>query len=115
MSLPGARRVAQIGRRRGILTAADNTFATPWNQRPLECGFDLVVHSTTKYLNGHSDMVGGTVVVGGNAALREREASTYDRYNTQTQALTQRLNGRGQTSSHQQLCLTNSPLRLIVA
>jgi cystathionine gamma-lyase len=67
-------RIAQTGRARGIWTAADNTFATPWVQRPLECGFDLVVHSTTKYLNGHSDMVGGTVVVGGNAEVRERLA-----------------------------------------
>jgi cystathionine gamma-lyase len=67
-------RVAQIAKRRGIWTAADNTFATPWVQRPLEHGFDLVVHSTTKYLNGHSDMVGGTVVVGENAELRERLA-----------------------------------------
>ena len=58
----------------GILTACDNTFASPWTQRPLEYGFDLVMHSTTKYLNGHSDMVGGIVVVGENAALRERMA-----------------------------------------
>lgn len=64
--------VARLARRRGLLTAADNTFATPYVQRPLEHGFDLVVHSTTKYLNGHSDMVGGTVVVGENAELRER-------------------------------------------
>jgi cystathionine beta-lyase/cystathionine gamma-synthase len=64
--------IAAIGRRRGIWTAADNTFATPWVQRPLESGFDIVVHSTTKYLNGHSDMVGGTVIVGENAELRER-------------------------------------------
>ena len=63
--------VAAIGRRRGIWTAADNTFATPWVQRPLESGFDIVVHSTTKYLNGHSDMVGGTAIVGENAELRE--------------------------------------------
>jgi cystathionine gamma-lyase len=67
-------RVAQVAKRHGIWTAADNTFATPWVQRPLEHGFDLVVHSTTKYLNGHSDMVGGTVVVGQNAELRERLA-----------------------------------------
>lgn len=67
-------RVAQIARRRGIWAAADNTFATPWVQNPLEYGFDIVVHSTTKYLNGHSDMVGGTVVVGGNAELGERMA-----------------------------------------
>ena len=66
--------VAQIGRRRGVWTAADNTFATPWIQRPLEAGFDLVVHSTTKYLNGHSDMVGGTVIAGENTELRERLA-----------------------------------------
>lgn len=67
-------RVAAIGRRHGIWTAADNTFATPWIQRPLEAGFDLVVHSTTKYLNGHSDMVGGVVIVGENTELRDRLA-----------------------------------------
>jgi cystathionine beta-lyase/cystathionine gamma-synthase len=65
-------RVAAIARKRGALAAADNTFASPYVQRPLEHGFDLVVHSTTKYLNGHSDMVGGVAVVGENAALRER-------------------------------------------
>jgi cystathionine beta-lyase/cystathionine gamma-synthase len=65
-------RVAAIARRRGAWAAADNTFASPYVQRPLEHGFDLVVHSTTKYLNGHSDMVGGVAVVGENAALRER-------------------------------------------
>ncbi len=67
-------RVAEIARERNILTACDNTFASPWTQRPLEHGFDLVMHSTTKYLNGHSDMVGGLVVVGDNAQLRERLA-----------------------------------------
>jgi cystathionine gamma-lyase len=56
--------VAAIGRRRGITTVADNTFASPWVQRPLEMGFDLVLHSVTKYLNGHSDIIGGVVVVG---------------------------------------------------
>jgi cystathionine gamma-lyase len=65
-------RVAAIARSRKILTACDNTFASPWTQRPLEHGFDLVMHSTTKYLNGHSDMVGGLVIVGENAGLRER-------------------------------------------
>ena len=64
--------VAAIGRRRGILTVADNTFASPWVQRPLELGFDLVVHSTTKYLNGHSDMVGGIVAASDNPELIER-------------------------------------------
>ena len=51
---------------------ADNTFASPYLQRPLEHGIDIVVHSTTKYLNGHSDMVGGAVVVGDDADLRDR-------------------------------------------
>jgi cystathionine beta-lyase/cystathionine gamma-synthase len=67
-------RVGSIARSRGIWAVADNTFASPWIQRPLEHGFDLVVHSTTKYLNGHSDMVGGVAVVGENAELRERLA-----------------------------------------
>jgi cystathionine beta-lyase/cystathionine gamma-synthase len=65
-------RIATIAKKRGILAAVDNTFASPYIQRPLEYGFDLVVHSTTKYLNGHSDMVGGVAVVGGNAGLREK-------------------------------------------
>jgi len=65
-------RIAAIARKHGVWAAADNTFASPYIQRPLEHGFDLVVHSTTKYLNGHSDMVGGVAVVGENAALRER-------------------------------------------
>jgi cystathionine gamma-lyase len=66
--------VAQIGRQRGILTVCDNTFATPWVQRPLELGFDVVMHSATKYLNGHSDMVGGVLVVGDRPELAERLA-----------------------------------------
>ena len=66
--------VARVARSRGILAVADNTFATPWIQRPLEHGFDAVVHSVTKYLNGHSDMVGGAIVVGSNATLAERLA-----------------------------------------
>jgi cystathionine gamma-lyase len=65
--------VAAVGRTRGILTVADNTFATPINQRPLEMGFDVVVHSATKYLNGHSDVVNGVVVVK-DAELGERLA-----------------------------------------
>ena len=53
---------AVVARRRNALVAVDNTFATPANQRPLEHGADFVVHSTTKYLGGHSDVVGGVVV-----------------------------------------------------
>jgi cystathionine beta-lyase/cystathionine gamma-synthase len=64
--------IARLGRARGILTCCDNTFATPWIQRPLELGFDLVMHSATKYLNGHSDMVGGVAVVGDRPETRER-------------------------------------------
>ena len=66
--------VAAIAKKRRVLSCADNTFASPWIQRPLEHGFDLVMHSATKYLNGHSDMVGGIVVVGADAALGEKLA-----------------------------------------
>jgi cystathionine gamma-lyase len=66
--------VAAVGRARGIMTVADNTFASPWVQRPLELGFDLVMHSATKYLNGHSDMVGGVVVVGDRPDIADRLA-----------------------------------------
>ncbi|WP_218814035.1 trans-sulfuration enzyme family protein [Rickettsiella endosymbiont of Dermanyssus gallinae] len=59
----------KIAKQHKILVAVDNTFATPWIQRPLEMGSNLVVHSATKYLNGHSDMVGGIVVVGDNHDL----------------------------------------------
>jgi cystathionine gamma-lyase len=72
LKLVDLERVAAIAKKRGIWAAADNTFASPYVQRPLEYGFDLVVHSTTKYLNGHSDMVGGVVVVADNAELSER-------------------------------------------
>lgn len=69
--------IAAICRQRGIITVADNTFASPMNQRPLEHGFDIVVHSTTKYLNGHSDIIGGLAIVGGQPqqdGLREQLA-----------------------------------------
>jgi cystathionine gamma-lyase len=64
--------VADLAKGKDIITVADNTFASPYIQRPLEHGFDLVLHSTTKYLNGHSDMVGGVVAVGDNAAVAEQ-------------------------------------------
>jgi cystathionine gamma-lyase len=65
-------RVAEIGRAIGAVTVADNTFATPYIHRPIEHGFDLVMHSATKYLNGHSDVIGGVVVAGSNSELAER-------------------------------------------
>jgi len=55
--------IAEIARKHGIIAVADNTFASPMIQRPLDHGFDIVIHSATKYLNGHSDMVGGVVAV----------------------------------------------------
>jgi cystathionine gamma-lyase len=64
--------LARIAHRHGALAAADNTFATPYLQRPLELGFDIVMHSGTKYLNGHSDVVNGVLVVGHNAQLAAR-------------------------------------------
>ena len=66
--------IAAIARERGVLLVVDNTFASPMLQRPLLTGADIVVHSATKYLNGHSDMVGGVAVVGGNPELAERLA-----------------------------------------
>jgi len=66
--------VAAVAKRHGLLVAVDNTFASPALQRPLEHGADLVMHSATKYLNGHSDMVGGMLVVGDNAELADRLA-----------------------------------------
>jgi len=66
--------VAQVARRHRLLSVCDNTFATPFIQRPLEHGFDIVVHSTTKYLNGHSDAVGGAAVVRADEELKERIA-----------------------------------------
>ncbi len=54
--------VAAIGKKKKLITVTDNTFATPYLQRPLDHGIDIVVHSLTKYLNGHSDMLGGMVI-----------------------------------------------------
>ncbi|GLZ85198.1 cystathionine gamma-lyase [Metapseudomonas resinovorans] len=67
--------IAELCQGRDIILVADNTFASPWVQRPLELGFDLVVHSTTKYLNGHSDVIGGIAIVSSDSRcdpLRER-------------------------------------------
>src|ERR1700737_1745479 len=66
--------IAKIAREKNIISVSDNTFASPWIQRPIEFGFDLVIHSATKYLNGHSDMVGGVIVVGENKELGDKIA-----------------------------------------
>src|SRR4029078_432277 len=64
--------IAALAKKRGILCVADNTFATPFVQQPLTLGFDIVVHSVTKYLNGHSDMIGGAAIVGDRGELVEQ-------------------------------------------
>ncbi len=63
--------VAAIAKEFGLITVADNTFASPFNQKPITLGIDIVMHSATKYINGHSDMVGGMAVVGDNPKLAE--------------------------------------------
>jgi cystathionine gamma-synthase len=73
LRLTDIKAVAALARARGALTVVDNTFLSPALQRPFELGADLVVHSTTKYLNGHSDVVGGAVVsAAGRVALTQR-------------------------------------------
>jgi cystathionine gamma-lyase len=64
--------IAEIARKRGLIVVVDNTFSSPILQRPLELGAHIVMHSATKYLNGHSDIVGGIAVVGDDAALAEQ-------------------------------------------
>ena len=64
--------IAAIARRHNVISVADNTFASPVIHRPLESGFDIVVHSATKYLNGHSDVVAGLAIVGDNKELADK-------------------------------------------
>jgi cystathionine gamma-lyase len=71
MNLVDLARVAGLAHERGAIAICDNTFLSPYFQRPLEHGVDIVVHSTTKYINGHSDVVGGAAVTS-DAALAER-------------------------------------------
>lgn len=72
MKLVDLEMVAKIARRHNLISVCDNTFASPIIQRPLEYGFDIVMHSATKYLNGHSDIVGGVAVVGDRPELADR-------------------------------------------
>ena len=72
LKLVDIKALCELVKGRNILVVVDNTFATPYNQRPLTMGADIVMHSATKYLNGHSDMVGGMVVVGDNEELKQR-------------------------------------------
>ena len=74
LKLADLRKIADVAKRHNLITVVDNTFATPWIQRPLELGIDIVLHSATKYLNGHSDVVNGVVVVGDNEPMLEKMA-----------------------------------------
>lgn len=66
------KKIQAIAKKHKLISVADNTFATPMLQRPLELGFDVVIHSATKYLNGHSDIVGGLIIVGDHEELGEK-------------------------------------------
>lgn len=72
LKLVDIKKIVACAKQHNLITVVDNTFATPWIQRPLEAGIDIVVHSATKYLNGHSDVVNGAVVIGDNTALAEQ-------------------------------------------
>lgn len=72
LKLGDLKEIAKIAKKHNIIAVADNTFATPWIQKPLDCGFDIVIHSTTKYLNGHSDMVGGVAITAHNDELTKQ-------------------------------------------
>ncbi len=76
MDLADIEAVATLARERGLLLVVDNTFATPYNQRPLSLGADLVIHSLTKYLNGHGDIVGGAVIGKSDLIGRIRQDAT---------------------------------------
>ncbi len=72
LKLVDLQRIGELARQHELIFVVDNTFATPILQRPIEFGADIVMHSATKYLNGHSDIVGGIAVVGDNAPLVEQ-------------------------------------------
>ena len=74
LKITDLKRIARIARKNKLITVCDNTFATPYNQRPLEHGIDIVNHSTTKYINGHSDVIGGALVIGKNKKLEKKLA-----------------------------------------
>ena len=74
LKLVDLEQVGALSKKLGILSVMDNTFASPFNQRPLDFGFDIVLHSTTKYIGGHSDLVGGAVVVKENPGLADELA-----------------------------------------
>ena len=72
LKLADLEQLAEIAKKNNLISVADNTFATPYIHRPLELGFDIVMHSATKYLNGHSDIIGGIAVIGDNQELIDK-------------------------------------------
>jgi cystathionine gamma-lyase len=74
LKIADLKRIARIAKKHKLITVCDNTFATPINQRPLDFGIDIVNHSTTKYINGHSDIIGGSLVIGKNKTLEKKLA-----------------------------------------
>ena len=74
LKITDLRRIARIAKRNNLITVCDNTFATPLNQKPLNFGIDIVNHSLTKYINGHSDVIGGCLVIGKNKLIEKKIA-----------------------------------------
>ena len=74
LKITDLKKIASIAKKHKVLTICDNTFASPINQRPLDLGIDIVNHSTTKYINGHSDIIGGALIIGKNKKLADKIA-----------------------------------------
>mgnify|MGYP006098485111 FL=1 len=72
LKIADLKKIARVAKKRKIMTICDNTFATPFNQKPLGLGIDIVNHSTTKYINGHSDVIGGALIIGKNKNLAKK-------------------------------------------
>ena len=72
LKITDLKRIAGIAKRNNLITVCDNTFATPLNQKPLNFGIDIVNHSLTKYINGHSDVIGGCLIIGKNRSLEKK-------------------------------------------
>ena len=72
LKITDLKRISRIAKKNKLITVCDNTFATPFNQKPLNFGIDIVNHSLTKYINGHSDVIGGCLVIGKNRSLEKK-------------------------------------------
>ena len=74
LKITDLKKISEIAKKYKILTICDNTFSSPINQKPLDFGIDIVNHSTTKYINGHSDVIGGALIIGKNKSLADKIA-----------------------------------------